>query len=244
MGTSATLQNSQCIISAAGSSVNASGNVLTVILAVTFQSAFAGAKNIYSFAQTIGGLNSGWQSLGTWTVPGGPPQALSVSPASGTGFSQSFTLVSSDPAGALDLATVLVLFNTGIAGPHACYVNIDALHGTLALVNDAGTAGLGPITLGTSATLQNSQCTVSAAGSSVNSSGNVLTVILAVTFQPAFAGTRTLQFGPNNWGAQLRMADPRDFYNSVTQFLKKAQRVAPSRNIPVAHRCQPVVSWD
>jgi uncharacterized membrane protein len=68
LGSSGTLQNSQCAI-ALGSSTTAvlSGNTLTLTLALTFTPAFNGAKNLYTYAQGAG-ANSGWQTRGTWTV--------------------------------------------------------------------------------------------------------------------------------------------------------------------------------
>jgi hypothetical protein len=45
-----------------------SGNTLTVTLALTFAPAFSGAKNVYAYAQNGTGINSGWQTRGTWTV--------------------------------------------------------------------------------------------------------------------------------------------------------------------------------
>ncbi len=68
-GTATTLQNSQCSLNAAGTSVVMNGNSLTLNLAMTFKPAYAGAKNIYLYAADLSGSNSGWQSLGTWTVP-------------------------------------------------------------------------------------------------------------------------------------------------------------------------------
>jgi hypothetical protein len=59
-------------------------------LAVTFQAGFTGAKGVFGYAsQTTGGLNSGWQQLGTWTVPSGAtqPPTESVSPSTGSGDS-------------------------------------------------------------------------------------------------------------------------------------------------------------
>ena len=38
-------------------------------LAITFQAGFAGVKSLYGYESTIGGLSSGWQTLGTWIVP-------------------------------------------------------------------------------------------------------------------------------------------------------------------------------
>jgi trimeric autotransporter adhesin len=67
-GVAGTLQNSQCSVNAGTSSVVASGTTLTLNLALTFASGFAGTKNIYmdSAANT---LDSGWVLLGQWLVP-------------------------------------------------------------------------------------------------------------------------------------------------------------------------------
>ena len=68
------------------------GNTLTLNVTVTFQPAFSGAKNIYLYAVDVSGSNSGWQQRGAWTVtePAGTPSAVSVTPSSGSGASQSF----------------------------------------------------------------------------------------------------------------------------------------------------------
>ena len=68
-GTATTLQNSQCSLNVAAASVFVSGNNLMLTLAMTFAPAYAGAKNIYMYAADVSGANSGWQQLGTWTVP-------------------------------------------------------------------------------------------------------------------------------------------------------------------------------
>jgi len=69
LGSGTTLQNSQCGVSLGSSSVTASGTSLTLNLAMTFRAAYAGTKNIYMYAQNASGVNSGWQTRGTWTVP-------------------------------------------------------------------------------------------------------------------------------------------------------------------------------
>jgi hypothetical protein len=69
IGAAGTLSNSQCSISLTGASIAASGANLTLNLPVTFRAAaYAGAKNTYMYA---GGsvANSGWQTMGSWTVP-------------------------------------------------------------------------------------------------------------------------------------------------------------------------------
>jgi hypothetical protein len=62
----------------------------------------------------------------------------------------------------------------------------------LFLMNDAGTNWLGPISPGTNFTLQNSQCVLRAADSSVTGSGPNLTVKFGITFLPSFAGTKNI----------------------------------------------------
>jgi len=44
-----------------------SGNNLTLNLALSFQHAFTGARNIYM--EVYDGADSGWLQKGTWTVP-------------------------------------------------------------------------------------------------------------------------------------------------------------------------------
>ena len=61
---------------------------------------------------------------------------------------------------------------------------------TLFLLND-NQAWL-PGTLGAASTLQNSQCAVSLAGSSAALNGNTLTLNLAMTFKPSYAGNKNI----------------------------------------------------
>lgn len=63
---SGSISNSQCTLSAAGSSVALSGNNLTLTLALSFSATFVGSKSIYLYASDNAGLNSGWVRKGTW----------------------------------------------------------------------------------------------------------------------------------------------------------------------------------
>jgi hypothetical protein len=161
---------------------------------LTFQPGFSGAKTVYSSAIAASGLSSGWIALGTWSVTTAnqPPQAVSVGPSSGSGSSQTFSLVYSDPYGASDLSIVLALINSTLSGSAACDLTIDPVHGYVWLLNDGATAWLGPVTPGAAGTVQNSQCTVSGPGSSLSRSGNTLTANIALTFQPGFTGAKTV----------------------------------------------------
>jgi hypothetical protein len=70
LGTSgASASNSQCSISADGSSLSAAGNTLILNLAISFSSTFTGNQVFYLAARNNSTGNSGWQALGSVTVP-------------------------------------------------------------------------------------------------------------------------------------------------------------------------------
>jgi hypothetical protein len=197
-GSGITLQNSQCAISLGSSSATQNGNSFTLHLAMTFKPGYAGAKNIYMYGDGANNATSGWQPRGTWTVPAGgtaPPVVMadSVTPNSGSGSTQTFALQYSDTVGATDFTKVWVWFNAslGSSSSNSCLLYYDRAAATLFLVNDSATTWI-PGTLGSGATLQNTQCAVSLAGSSVVTGTTALTLNLAMTFKPAYAGAKNI----------------------------------------------------
>ena len=97
-----TLSNSRCSINAGAASVTSSGTDLTLNLPVTFTTAYAGAKNTYMYAAGSS-ANSGWQAMGSWTVPA-PSPVLSVGSAHTGNFTQgqvgaTYTLTVSNQTG-------------------------------------------------------------------------------------------------------------------------------------------------
>ena len=205
LGSTGTLQNNQCTIALGSSTtVVTSGNTLTWNLAVTFASSFAGNKTIYMMAATDEGAATDLQAAGTWTVPVGGVTANSVTPSSGSGSIQTFTLAYGDALGATDLATTLAWFSgagTG-SGAASCVVRYEKATNAVSLLNDAGTQWT-TRTLGLLGTLQNSQCVVTLGGSTtVTRSGNVLTWRLAMAFKTAYRGTKsTYMYADNGRGA-------------------------------------------
>jgi len=121
-------------------------------------------------------------------VNGNGPTADSVSPSSGSGASQVFTFQFSDPKGYANLSLVWFGFSGSPYAVKGCKVQYTPRANALYLNNDNGTALLGPVTPGMVGTVSNSQCTLNASTSSVSASGNTLTVKVAFTFNPAFAG--------------------------------------------------------
>jgi len=139
-------------------------------------------------------LNVTYQSLPS--VQNLPIEPTGVNPAGGSATTQTFTFTFQDSNGYQDLSVVDVLINNFLDGRQACYVAFvpaSATSGSLYLVDDAGDggyAGGSPISLPSTSTLRNTQCSISGAGSSVSSSGNTLTLSLAITFRPAFSGNK------------------------------------------------------
>jgi hypothetical protein len=198
-------QNSQCTLNGGGSSLSIAGNTLTLNLALTFLPAFAGAKNIYMQAVNPNGTVA-WQWDGSWTV-GAQVQTVSVTPSSGSGSSQTFTFLYTDTAGAPDLTSVSVLINSSLSAAAACSVIYNRAQNSLALLMDSGAQPASTITPGSGSQL-NSQCTLSGSGSSVSITGTVLTLNLALAFQPAFGGNKNVYmqavspFGTAAWQAE------------------------------------------
>jgi len=202
LGSSSTIQNSQCavnLVSAAGS-----GATLTLTLNIAFKPAFGGDRIVFVAAVSQSLANSDWQPLGVWQVPGPPPAPVTIavtgaSPArwaAAAGSNKQFTFTLTDTAGAGDLGVVNVLINKFIDGRQACYLAYVASTNTLLLVDDSGDAG-GPyagsmVLSGTSASIENSQCQVSSVGSVVAPGPGTLALTLDITLKSAFAGNRVI----------------------------------------------------
>lgn len=122
--------------------------------------------------------------------------ATGVSPGTGNWYNQIFGFTFSDTAGTSDLSVLDVLVNNYLDGVQACYfafVPSGASSGYLYLVDDAGDGGYvsgSPMSLPSSGVLQNSQCSINVGTSSVSSSGNTLTLNVAVNFASGFGGNK------------------------------------------------------
>src|SRR6185312_392310 len=160
---SGTQQNSQCVLSGAGSSVIASGITLTVNVSLAFQPSFTGSKNVYMEAANPFQAAT-WQLQGVWVVPSAI--TVAVTPSSGNASQQTFNLQVTDPADVADLTNVGLLFINTTSTTGACAVIYNLAQTTLSLLDADGTAPGSSITPG-SGSQQNNQCILNGAGSSV-----------------------------------------------------------------------------
>jgi len=201
------VQNSQCGVSGSGSSVSGSGNNLTLTLNMIFAPTFAGNKVIYAAARDTAQSNSGWQTMGVHGVPPLPstfPNPVGMSPSSGSGLTQTVTFTYQDQSNATNLQTVWALINTAIDGRAACYVAYYRPGHQLYLYPDNGDGSQATsIVLTGNNTISNSQCTISAQGSNVQTIGNILTVTLPITFKTAFAGFKGVWLAAQTLGGQV-----------------------------------------
>src|SRR5208337_95313 len=120
-----------------------------------------------------------------------PPVNVSVTPSSGTATTQAFVFTASSAAGYQNIAWIQVIIGTS-ASPANCYFDYIAANKYLYLDNNAGSAWVGSGILGTSGTLQNSQCQISLATSSASGAGSNLTLDLNITSLSGWAGTQTI----------------------------------------------------
>jgi uncharacterized protein (TIGR03437 family) len=163
-----------------------SGATVTLVSAGTCTIRATQAGNVNYAAATS--VNQSFQVTQGGSGTNQPPSIVSLSPFSGSG-NQTFTLGFSDPNGWADIAHAYLIINLQTWVANSCYVDFNVADHIIALMNDAGTGWLGMVA-GSTASVSNSQCTVSGAGASASGSGNNLTVTLALTFQPSYTGAK------------------------------------------------------
>jgi hypothetical protein len=75
---SGSLSNSQCTLIGSATNVQNGGNNSVLTLLISFKAVFAGPKNIYMSADDIEGINSGWQTLGSFTAVAPQPTRINL----------------------------------------------------------------------------------------------------------------------------------------------------------------------
>ena len=114
-----------------------------------------------------------------------------ISPENGSADNQVFTLAYTDPAGVNNLETALGLFSasSALTGANSCYFGYGKSANLIFLYDDAGTGIQGTLTPGGPGSVSNGQCSI-ASGGNVNVMGDQILIPVAVTFMPAFAGSK------------------------------------------------------
>ncbi len=147
-------------------------------------------------AQRIGTLTIGGQTVTVTQAANNPsqfPALVSLNPFQGTGPNATLTLVYSHPNGWAAIQSAEFILNPRwepASRGGGCYIKYAPGTGLFALIADDGNSVAGTTTPGSATSIANSQCTLNAANSSVTGSGNTLTVVASLTFQPTFTGQR------------------------------------------------------
>jgi hypothetical protein len=193
------VSNSQCSISAAGSSITGNGSNLTVTLPILFTDTFGGDRVINLAAQSLAGANSGWHAKGVVRVSGaaapGTTSVVSLTPSRVYALGATpFTAVFSDTNGPSDLGVANILINHALDGRTACYLAFASQSNTLYLLNDAGSALLPGQSLASPGSVANSQCTVAWGNSPVSISGNNVSLALNITLSSTWSGADLITY--------------------------------------------------
>ncbi len=196
-GTAGIATNSQCTMNALNSTVIVGATQVIVTLDLTFNSTFFGAKNTYLYASEAV-TNSGWVTVGGWTVTGGASSAVSVSPNSGAGTTGTFLFTVSDSSSQTNLSGMTMLFTAGAPTDiaNACYLVYNRTNATIGLWDNTGNTTLSTKGVGSSSNLLNSQCAV---GYTVmNVVGTTIQFSIQLVFyKPAFSGARSIYLEAN-----------------------------------------------
>ena len=190
-GSTQVVSNSQCTLKASDSTVVIGVTSMVVTVDLTFNADYFGAKNIYLDAIELGGVTSGWTTVGSWTVTGGAPEANSVSPSSGSGAVPVFLFTVSDSTSSLNIVGMTMLITSGSPAntANACYLVYAAGAGTIGLYNNAGTVSSSKA-IGSASTLSNSQCAVGY--TLAYSSGNSVILQVDLSFTGTFTAPQTV----------------------------------------------------
>jgi hypothetical protein len=114
-------------------------------------------------------------------------------------------MVYSDSVGSSDISSAWVWFdsNPNSTAVGSCVLQYLPQTNKLYLLNDAGSAFLAPVLLGSSNYLNNSQCSVFAGAAAVSTAANTLTLSLPVTFPTStFGGMKNVNMHLEGGGGQ------------------------------------------
>jgi len=121
------------------------------------------------------------------------PQAISLTPNQGTstpGDAVDFTAVYQDADGHTNIRYSYLAINTYITSAHGFYAYYNTSQNKLYLRNDEGTAWTGGFTPGSANTIENSYSKLDCSQTTVQGSGNNLTITWNVAFKDTFLGTK------------------------------------------------------
>ena len=119
------------------------------------------------------------------------PQAVSMSPSSGSGLTGTFDFLFNDGNGVADFSVVQVIINATQSNTSACSFYYQPVNGIVTILTDSGGNGASG-TPGSTTTLQNSQCKIPLSSFSRTFAGNNLTMRVSLEFLSPFTGPKNV----------------------------------------------------
>lgn len=173
------LTNSQCAVQ--GFSTAFGGT--DFILNLTLNKKTTTPANFYVWITDNDSNGTGWVPAASWAGAVIPISIVSTAPTVAAAAQQQFTITSRSAAGFANLNRLYFLINNSTDIPqNTCHGYYDRARNEVYLYNDALTALLGPLTPGANAQIQNTQCAIDGATSTlVATAGTDLTLRLSIT---------------------------------------------------------------
>jgi hypothetical protein len=164
---------------------------VTSTTGTTYTPGALASSSAYSW-KVVAKNNSGTASSAVWTFttsapPPVAPTAVSATPTSGTGSSETLTLSYADGNGFADIAGAGAMINATFNGVNACWFYYDRSSNILSLASDSTSTWTA---LPQRGTVQNSQCRISSV--TVRGSGNTFSLTVAINYTNTFVGTRNI----------------------------------------------------
>ncbi|HEY2014203.1 MAG TPA: hypothetical protein VGH38_11925, partial [Bryobacteraceae bacterium] len=158
------------------------------------------------------------------------PGNLKISPASGSGSSETFTLEFPYPGGWQNLSVANLLINSGLEVRHACFLAYEVGVGKLHLTDDEGNmqGPAGSLSAGKSGSVANSQCTVRLI--SAEGEANLLKLTVNLTFSSTFQGQKTIYLAARDHDQNNSGWLPSGTWNVVPKAAPPKKRTSPAKS--------------
>ncbi|MCC6483295.1 MAG: Ig-like domain-containing protein [Armatimonadetes bacterium] len=190
-GQSVFLDNSQARVDVAGTSVTKSAGTVSIKWRVLPKATMTGSSvGAWLYVSDKTALIDGWDRFASYSISRAPTNQF-FAPSSGVlDVNTPLTLTSryADADGADNIWTCYVLLSASGTGQSSIYLYYDANADRLYLRNSANTAWLGGVSPGSANPVENDQCTLYPAETTVARSGSILTVNWRVLIKPALSG--------------------------------------------------------
>ena len=194
--TTAPLRNSACTVNVAATAVTFSGTDMIIKVPVTLNpSGVTAVMGTFIQSEDVHGYWTDFRQFGNWNVPGAGtkpgPYVAGLIPNTGAGSSASFSVTAGHSSGPAQIAQVHFRMNAPtIVGGNPCHAVYFPHGNAVALINDDGTALVGPVPLGTR--VDTGRCSI-LPGATISVTGSTVRVNLPMIFSLAeFAGAKTL----------------------------------------------------